>query len=154
MIKNYFKTAWRNMLRNKTSSFINISGLSIGIACALLIVIFIKNELSYDRFHKDADRIFQVVLNGNMDDQEFWAGNTPPPVGAALTSNIPEIESFTRFYKPNDIVVRYENNATEKFFTEKNVLAVDSNFLQLFDSKIVEGNAVTALMKPGSVVIT
>ena len=155
MIKNYFKTAWRNMLHNRTSSLINISGLSIGIACTLLIVIFIKNELSYDRFHRDANRIFQVVLNGNMDGQEFWAGNTPPPVGAALTSNIPEVESFTRFYKPNDIVIRYEqNNATEKFFTEKNVLAVDSNFLQVFDFEIVEGDAATALMKPGSVVIT
>jgi len=155
MLQNYFKPAWRNMLHNRTSSLINISGLSIGIACTLLIVIFIKNELSYDRFHRDANRIFQVVLNGNMDGQEFWAGNTPPPVGAALTSNIPEVESFTRFYKPNDIVIRYEqNNTTEKFFTEKNVLAVDSNFLQLFDFKIVEGNAATALMKPGSVAIT
>src|SRR4026209_541457 len=155
MIKNYFKTAWRNMLRNKISSFINISGLSIGIACALPIVIFINNELSYDRFHKDPERIFQVILNGNMNGQEFWAGNTPPPVGAALASNIPEVESYTRFYKPNDIVIRYEqNNATEKFFTEKNVLAVDSNFLQVFDFEIVEGDAATALMKPGSVVIT
>ncbi len=155
MLQNYFKPAWRNMLHNRTSSLINISGLSIGIACTLLIVIFIKNELSYDRFHRDANRIFQVVLNGNMDGQEFWAGNTPPPVGAALTSNIPEIESFTRFYKPNDIVVRYEeSNATEKSFTEKNILAVDSNFLQLFDFKVIEGNAATALMKPGSVIIT
>src|SRR6266498_858729 len=155
MIKNYFKTAWRNMLRNKVSSFINISGLSTGIACALLIVIFIKNELRYDRFHKDANRIFQVLLNGNMNGEEFWAGNTPPPVGGALASNIPEIESYTRFYKPGDIVVRYEeNNAMGKFFTEKNVLAVDSNFLQLFDFKIPVGDAATALMKPGSVVIT
>ena len=155
MLQTYFKPAWRNMLHNRTSSLINISGLSIGIACTLLIVIFIKNELSYDRFHRDANRIFQVVLNGNMDGQEFWAGNTPPPVGAALTSNIPEIESFTRFYKPNDIVVRYEeSNATEKYFTEKNILAVDSNFLQLLDFKIVEGDAATALMKPGSLVIT
>ena len=150
MITHYFKTAWRNMMRNKTSSFINISGLSIGIACALLIVIFIKNELSYDRFHKDSNRIFQVVLNGNMNGQEFWAGNTPPPVGAALTSNIPEIESYTRFYKPSDVVVRHE----EKFFTEKDVMAVDSNFLQLFDFKMLEGDAAKALLKPGSVVIT
>ena len=155
MIENYFKPAWRNILRNKVSSFINISGLSIGTACALLIVIFIRNELNYDRFHKDADRIFQVVLNGNMNNQEFWGGNTPPPVGAALTSNIPEIETYARFYKPGNIVVRYEeNSAAERFFTEKNILAVDSNFLQLFDFKMIEGDAGTALMKPGSVVIT
>src|SRR4030095_16794032 len=155
MIKNYFKTAWRNMLRNKTSSFINISGLSIGIACALLIVIFIKNELSYDRFHKDADHIFQVVLNGNMNGQEFWAVNTPPPIGAALANNIPEVEAYTRFYKPRDMVVRCEEKGIpDKFFTEKNVLAVDSNFLQVFDFKTIDGDATTALMKPGSVVIT
>ena len=154
MIKNYFKTAWRNMIRNKTNSFINVSGLSIGIACVLMILIYIRNELRYDKFHKDADRIFQVVLNGNMSGQEFWGGNTAPPVGAALTNNIPEIESYTRFYKPNDIVVRYEENGRSAFFTEKNILAVDSNFLQLFGFKMLEGDAATALMKPGSVVIT
>jgi putative ABC transport system permease protein len=155
MLKNYFKTAWRNMLRNKVSSFINISGLSIGVACALLIAIFIKNEFSYDRFHKDADHVFQVILNGNMNGEEFWAGNTPPPVGSALTTNIPEIESYTRFYKPSDMVVRYEeSNAREKYFTEKNVLAVDSNFLQILDFKVMDGDGATALMKPGSVVIT
>ena len=179
MIRNYFKTAWRNMQRNKISSFINIAGLSIGITCALLIGIFIQNELSYDQFHKDANRIYQVVLNGNFNGQEFWAGNTPPPVGAALHNNIPEIESFTRFYKASDIVVRYEDGETpnvrretpgvsggssshdsrltshdEKFFTEKNILAVDSNFLQLFGFKIVSGDPATALMKPGSIVLT
>jgi putative ABC transport system permease protein len=89
-----------------------------------------------------------------MNGQEFWGGNTPPPVGAALTNNIPEIESFTRFYKANDIVVRNEENGRSIFFTEKNVLAVDSNFLELFGFKTLEGNAATALMKPGSVVIT
>lgn len=155
MIKNYFKTAWRNMMRNKTSSFINVAGLSIGIACVLLIVMFIQNELSYDKFHKDADRIFQVTLNGTRNGEEFWAGNTPPPVGAALLNNFPEIESYTRIYNPNDIVVRYENNnAIEKFFTEKNIIAVDSNFLQVLDFKMLEGDPSTALLKPGSVVVT
>lgn len=155
MIKNYFKTAWRNMMRNKTSSFINVAGLSIGIACVLLIVMFIQNDLSYDKFHKDADRIFQVTLNGTRNGEEFWAGNTPPPVGAALLNNFPEIESYTRIYKPNDIVVRYENNnAIEKFFTEKNIIAVDSNFLQVLDFKMLEGDPSTALLKPGSVVVT
>jgi putative ABC transport system permease protein len=154
MIKNYFKVAWRNILRNKTTSVINIGGLSVGIAAALLILIFIQGELHYDKFHKDSNRIFQVVLNGNMNGQEFWGGNTPPPVGAALTNNIPEIESYTRFYKPADIVVRYEEYGRSIFFTEKNVLAVDSNFLQVFGFEILEGDAAAALMKPGSVVIT
>jgi putative ABC transport system permease protein len=89
-----------------------------------------------------------------MSGQEFWGGNTPPPVGAALTNNIPEIESYTRFYDPNDIVVRYAEGGRSTFFTEKNILAVDSNFLQLFGFKMREGDPATALMKPGSVVIT
>lgn len=143
------------MTRNKTSSFINVAGLSIGIACVLMILVYIQNELSYDKFHKDADRIFQVTLKGNMGGQEFWAGNTPPPVGKALVSNFPEIESYTRFYKARDIVARYTpGNSAEKFFTEKNIIAVDSNFLQFFGFKMLEGDPATVLLKPGSVVVT
>jgi len=143
------------MIRNKTSSFINISGLGIGIACVLMIIIYIQNDLRYDKFHKDADRIFQVTLKGNIGGQEFWAGNTPPPVGKALVGNFPEIESYTRFYKARDIVARYgSDNAAEKFFTEKNIIAVDSNFLQFFGFKMLEGDPATVLLKPGSVVVT
>jgi putative ABC transport system permease protein len=96
MIKNYFKTAWRNMMRNKTSSFINVSGLSIGIACVLMIVIYIQNELSYDKFHKDADRIFQVTLKGSMEARNSGQAIHRLLVGKALVSNFPEIESYTR----------------------------------------------------------
>ncbi|MEP7323397.1 MAG: ABC transporter permease [Saprospiraceae bacterium] len=161
MNKNYFssgyfvKVAWRNLTHNKTSSFINISGLTIGIACVLMIVIYIQNEWSYDKFHRDTKRIFQVALSGNIGGQEFQAGNTPPPVGNALVSNFPEFESYTRFYKARDIVVRYgPDDTNEKFFTEKNILGVDSNFLQFFDFKMLEGDPASALLKPGSVVIT
>jgi len=155
MLKNYLTLAWRTIRRNKISSVINTSGLSISMAAALLIIIFIRYELSYDRFHKDAGRIFQVTLNGNMNGQEFFGGNTPPPIGPALFSNIPEIESFTRFYKTNDLVVRYaSNNSDLRYFTEKNVLGADSNFLTLFDFPLKEGSPATALVKPGSIVIT
>ena len=155
MLKSYLLLAWRNIRRNKVSSIINTAGLSISIAAALLIIIFIRYELSYDRFHKDAGRIFQVTLNGNMNGQEFFGGNTPPPIGQALYSNIPEIESFTRFYKTNDLVVRYANNSNDlRYFTEKNVLGADSNFLTLFSFPVKEGSPATALLKPGSVVLT
>src|SRR5262249_43716432 len=124
-------------------------------ACVLLIVLFIRNELSFDRFHKDANRIFQVTLDGKLNGQEFESGNIAPPVGAALTNNIPEIETYTRFYKAPDEVVRYGTNGTEqKFFTEKNIMGVDSNFLQVLDFRMLKGDPATALMKPGSVVLT
>jgi len=155
MIKNNLLIAWRNLIRNKVSSYINIAGLSIGIASVLMITLFIQHELGYDKFHKDAGRIFQVTLHANFGGQEFWNGNTPPPVGNALASHFPEIESFTRFYKAPDIVVRNnEPNADIISFTEKNILGVDSNFLQVFDFSILEGNPKIALMKPGSLVIT
>lgn len=155
MLRNNLLIAWRNLLRNKVSSYINIAGLSIGIASVLMIALFIQHEAGYDKFHKDAGRIFQVTLHANFGGQEFYNGNTPPPVGNALATNIPEIESFTRFYKAPDIVVRNNESGKELVsFTEKNILAVDSNFLQLFDFPVLQGDAATALLKPGSIVIT
>ncbi len=155
MFRNYLRTAWRNLLHNKMSSLINISGLSIGIAAMLLIAIYIGNELSFDKFHQDANRIYQVTMETSMGGEEGKSGNTPPPVGAALCNNFPEIESFTRFNKPADLVIRsVADGASEKVFTESKVLAVDSNFLEVFSFHMLEGDPVTALQKPGSIVIT
>ena len=155
MIKNYFKIAWRNMIRNKVNSFINITGLSIGMTSVILILFYVQDELSYDRFFKQSDHIFQVNVNGNLDGEEFLTGNTPPPVGPSLVNEFPEIETSVRIYRPGDIMVRYEEGRqAEKYFTEKNILAVDSNFLQLFTYEVMEGNPVKCLEKPNSLVIT
>jgi putative ABC transport system permease protein len=151
---NFFKTAWRHLLRNPRTSIINISGLSLGITCALLIAIYIQHELSFDRFHPHASRIFQIVLNSSNDGQDSWGGNTPPPVGAALANNIPEIESFTRIYKPQDVVIRAAESDREIYFTEKNVLAVDSNFLQVLQFEIQDRTDTATFIKPGSIFIT
>ena len=155
MFKNNLRTAWRNLFHNKMSSFINISGLSIGVAAMLLISLYIENELSFDKFHRDANRIYQATMETNMGGEVGRSGNTPPPVGAALFHNFPEIESYTRFYKPQDLVIRTgEDGVNEKFFTESKVLAVDSNFLQVLGFQMLEGDPNTALQKPGSIVIT
>jgi len=154
VFKNYFKTAWRNIQRNKTSSFINIAGLAIGMTCVILIIMYVQDELSYDRFIKNAGHIYEVNLNGNLGGQEFLAGTTPPPVGAALTNAFPEIETYTRIFMPGSEVVRYNAGNSEKFFTEDNIYAVDSNFLQVFDYRLKEGNAASCLQKINSVVLT
>src|SRR5690349_1597231 len=133
MLRNYFKIAWRNMARNKVNSFINIAGLAIGIACVILIAFYVEDEFQYDKCFNDSNRIFQVNLNGRQDGVDYWTGNTPPTVGPALVSEIPEIESFVRIYKPGDIVVRTQGGTeAQSYFTEKNILGVDSNFLQMF----------------------
>jgi putative ABC transport system permease protein len=155
MFKNHFKIGLRNIGRNKVSSFINIAGLATGITCVIFILFYVQDELRYDRFFKNANEIYEVNIEGNMGGQEFLSGTTPPPAGAALASTFPEIETYTRFFNATDEVVRSEeNNHVENYFTERNVHGVDSNFLQVFNYKLLHGNAATCLLQPNSVVIT
>ncbi|HEV8081593.1 MAG TPA: ABC transporter permease [Chitinophagaceae bacterium] len=155
MLKNYFKIAWHNIGRNKVSSFINIAGLAIGITCVIFILFYVQDELRYDKFIKNAGRIYQVNIEGNMGGQEYLSGTTPPPAGAALTNTFPEIETYTRFFNASDEIVRSEKNKqVENYFTESNVHGVDSNFLQVFNYKMLQGDARTCLLQANSVVIT
>jgi putative ABC transport system permease protein len=154
MIRNYLKIAWRNLVRNRVSSSINISGLAIGLACVLLIGMYIKDEMGYDRSFKNADRIYRVNTHEKTGNDEFTAGHTPPPVGAALTSNFPEIESYTRIFSPGDEVIHYIDKGQRKSLTEKNLLSVDSNFLQFFNYPLVEGDSKRCLDGPNYIVLT
>jgi len=154
-MKNNFTIAWRNLSRNKTTSFINIAGLATGMACVLLILFYVRDETSYDRNFQDADHIFQVNLFGNLDGTDFKTGNTPPTVGPALQNSFPEIESYVRIHKPGELVIRTEDEShAVKYFSEKNILGVDSNFLEVFKYKMTDGNPETCLDKPNTVVIT
>ncbi|SRR5579871_187461 len=156
MLKNYFKTAWRNMRRNKTNSMINISGLAIAIACVIMIIMYVQDEFSYDQFFAGADHIFQLNMSGTDKGVESTSGgNTAPIAGPTVQSMYPEVESYVRIYRPGDVLVRYqENKSSPDFYTEKKVLAVDSNFLQAFNYELLTGNAATCLEKPNSLVIT
>ncbi len=99
MLKNYFKIAFRNLWRAKAFSFINIFGLAIGMACSLLIFLFVKDEISYDRFHKDADNIYRVVKDFvNDDGTTLPDATTPPALAPAMQKEIPEIASVTRVF--------------------------------------------------------
>src|ERR1700761_8201339 len=120
MIKNYFKVAWRTVKTNKFSSVINIGGLAIGLACVMLIGMYIKDEFSYDRCFKDANRIFRVNLDTKMGSDEGVIGHTPPPAGAALQSNFPQIESYTRILQPGDEIIHYQYKGQQNAVTEKN----------------------------------
>src|ERR1700759_3425335 len=156
MIKNYFKTAWRNMRRNKINSVINIAGLAIAIACVIMIMLYVQDEFSYDKSFSHADHLFQLNMSGRDHGVDFTSGgNTAPAAGPTLQSLYPEVESYARIYRPGDVLVRYEENkAAPDFYTEKKVLAVDSNFLLAFDYKLLKGNPANCLQKPNSVVIT
>ncbi|HYJ38941.1 MAG TPA: ABC transporter permease, partial [Chitinophagaceae bacterium] len=155
MLRNDIKIAWRNIKKNRVSSLINISGLAIGMASAIFIFLYVQDELRYDKFFTDIDKIYQVNVEGKMGGEEFLTGNTPPPVGAALKTAFPEVETYTRVYRPGDVVVRHEKETkADYYFTETRVFGVDSNFLEVFDYAMLEGDRQTCLHDPNSVVIS
>jgi putative ABC transport system permease protein len=150
MLKNYLKIALRNLIKNKGYSFINIMGLAIGIACCLLILLFIQDELSYDRFHEKSDRMYRITLNGKLGDNEFHVATTSPPLGKTLVEEYPEVEAATRINSFGFPVLRYNDNV----FSEEKFYWVDSTFSQVFTVEFIKGDAFTALTEPHSVVLT
>ncbi len=154
MLKNHLKIAWRNILRYKTNSVINILGLGIGLTCVILIVLFIQNELAYDSFVKDSADVYRVNIDGKMGDNSFYAGYTPPPAGKALVDNFPEVASYTRIYRPNVDVMESKTAHGKHFFNETNIYAVDPNFLELLTYPLAKGDPKTCLEEANSVVIT
>jgi putative ABC transport system permease protein len=155
MFSNYLKIAWRNLLRNKTNSIINIGGLAIGITCVVFIALYVQDDLRYDKGFKKASRIYQVNLEGKFGGQEYTTSNTPPPVGLALHTEFPEVEASTRIYRfDNEIVRNPTPDQAGRSFREKNIWAVDSNFLEIFDYALLDGDPASCLKKYHSIVLT
>ncbi len=153
MLKNYFKIAWRNAIRNRIQASINLFGLALGMGCVLLIALYIKQEYQYDRHFADADRIFRVNINGKMGEEEFFAGYTPPPAGRTLMESFSEIESYARLYRPGQKIIRTGSNQQVQF-NEHGLFAVDSNFLQVLSYPLRSGERTTCLSDPHSIVLT
>ncbi len=153
MIKNYIKIAWRNILRYKGFSLINILGLAIGLTCCVLVGLFIMDEVSYDRYHKDADRIYRVVKDFvNDDGSKLPDATTPPAIGAAIQKDIPEIENVARLM-PGWGGKFYVRNG-DKRFIEENVYRADSSIFDVFTFRFINGNPKTALKDLNSIVLT
>jgi putative ABC transport system permease protein len=148
MFKNYFIVAFRNIRRNKAFSLINISGLAIGMASAILILLWVGNEMSTDRFHEKIDRLY-VMNNRDKFDGKVWAwASTPKVLGPAIKSQFPEAEAFTRV---ND--VSFLLNAGDKHLNEGGAF-VDSAYLSMLSFPLVQGNPATALNNTYNIVIT
>jgi len=149
MFRNYLKTAIRSLLRNKAYAAINIIGLSLGISACLLIGIYIVHELSFDKFHKNADRIARVLMEYNTGDAPQTLSSTGTKVGPQFQRTFPEVQAYTRTLKYTR-VVSYEDKA----FEEKNFLYADSAFFSMFSFPLTAGNASTALNTPDKIVLT
>lgn len=150
MLKRYFVVAIRNVLKHKFFAAINILGMTIGIAASLLIILYISDELSYDKFHKNADRIYQVGLHGKIGGQDIMTATTCPPLAAALVTDIPEVKSSTRLSGNGQMVFKVDKNS----FTEDKTFYADSNFFEFFSFKLKEGDSKTALNQPNTIVLT
>ena len=150
MLKNYFKTAFRNLQRNKVYAFINIAGLSIGLACAMLIILYVKDEVSYDRFHSNGNNIYRIVTEStnNHDGKGQKDGNTGFFQGPRFTATVPEIQSFVRLQHS------YEDIKQGTEVTSQELLKVDSNFFSIFSFPLLSGNPATCLKDPNSVVLS
>lgn len=149
MIRNYFKIAWRNLLRNKSFSFINISGLAVGMASAMLILLWIYHEMSYDNFHEKKDRLYAVWNRYSMDGKvETWK-NTPSPMAAALQQEYQEVEHVSRVSNLPPVKI---DLGEKKFYGRGK--AVDSTFLEMFTFPVLKGNKATALTDVSSIVLT
>lgn len=150
MLRNFFKIAWRNLVRNRVFSAINIVGLAIGLATCLLISLFVLDELSYDRFHSKADRIVRVVFRGTVQGGKMNEAHVMPSVARTLKADYPEVQDATRLRvggMPRFVV-------GEKMFNEERMAFVDSNFFQVFTFPLVQGDPKTALTQPNTVVLT
>jgi len=150
MIKNYFKTAWRNLIKNKVFSFINILGLTIGITVCMMIFLFIMNEFSFDNFHKDGDRIYRVMRGFENEGKSSRVAYLSGLYAPALMNDFKgEIENVVRINQNDDLVT-----IGDRSFHEKKVIDADSNFFRFFSFSLLKGNPQTVLQNPHSVVLT
>jgi putative ABC transport system permease protein len=152
MLKNYLRSAWRNITKHKFISFINIFGLTTGLTCCLLIITYIINELSYDKFNVNADRTYRVTrtfysANGV---ESLHLSSIAPAFGPLLKTAFPDIEKMTRVLPTGTTVLHYK----EKLFNEKNALFADENFFDVFSMDVIKGDKHTALNDPYNVMMT
>lgn len=163
MIQNYLTTALRNLRKNKFFSLLNITGLAVGLACCMLIALYIFEETHYDRHHERADDLYRVGttfinLKSGADDKQVPTFNTPAPLAAALQREFPEIEMTTRtaivFDRDKTLLRSLENGSVLRAFNETKGYFADSTYFQVFQYQFVEGNPEKALAAPQTLVIS
>lgn len=150
MIRNYLTIAWRNLKRNVAFSAINIVGLSIGMATCLLISLFVIDELSYDRFHANADRIYRVVFRGTLNGESIREANVMAPVAPTLQATFPDVQAAVRLRTIGSPRLTYG----DKSFREDQFAYADSTLFRVFTLPLLKGDPKTALTQPNTVVLT
>lgn len=155
MFKNFLKIAYRNFMRQRVYSLINTAGLAIGVACFLLIFLYIHDELGYDRFHAKSDRTYRILEHFESDGVGEHSASQPFPVGPSLINDYPgQIDHMTRLFDFQSPFLALANRKLDRSFNEPNVFFVDSTFFDVFDFEMIVGDKRTALDEPNSILIT
>ncbi|WP_436517145.1 ABC transporter permease [Ekhidna sp. To15] len=152
MLKNYFNVALRNLFKHKFYSLINILGLSIGLTCFLMISLYVVDELSYDTFHSDSDRIYRMDFSGVLNGSEFVTALASAPAGPTMPKEFPEVEASTRLRGSGNWTIRKKEETNA--YNEDDVVFVDANFFTFWDFNLVKGDAKTCLERPNTLVIS
>jgi putative ABC transport system permease protein len=152
MLSNYLKIAWRNLANNKVYSAINIGGLAVGIACCLLITLYVTDELSYDRYHQKANRIYRANLGVKFGGSEQLVATTSDMLGPTLKKDYPQVENYARIYDAGPFLIK--KSGTVDNIREEKILFADSTLFDVFTLPLVAGNPKTALIRPGTIVIS
>ena len=154
LFSNYFKIGFRKIKRQRFYSIINLAGLALGLACCAVIILYVTNELSYDAFHKDVDRIYRVAVHRINIVGEFQFVATPAPLGPELIRNYPQVEQAVRVVPPYENASHVLVVRGEKRNFEDRIWFADEDIFQLFHMPFIQGNPQTALTHPNTVVIT
>ncbi|MGK7390570.1 MAG: ABC transporter permease [Candidatus Cyclobacteriaceae bacterium M2_1C_046] len=150
MLRNYIKVAVRNIFRNKVYAIINILGLTLGITCSSLLLLFVIDELSFDDFHRNKERIYRLVEIDKSGQETRYFGMTAPPVAKAFAEDYPEVERGTRLYRFGGHI---NFKANEELYHEREYFYADPDLFQVFTANFIEGDPKTALKEPNSLVI-
>jgi len=155
MIKNYLKTAFRNLMRYRLNTVLTIAGLVLGFTCSLLIMLHVKDESSYDKGFSKAHRIYRITSENIGEENRTWAA-TSPILGVEMEAHIASIEKVARFHRPypNRIFRYVSSNGVSRQFEEKNGYYADSTVVEVFDLSFIKGNPQTALTQPDAIVLT
>ena len=156
MLKSHFTIGWRSLVKQRAYSLINIVGLAIGIASCILLAMYVRNELSYDKDFEDAAEIHKLILERKYPDQTSIKPYIPHSFASTMVNDYPEIERVTAITGPfDDMIISYKgSNKADLKFLENDVYAADSNFFKIFSFKILKGDRNTMLLHPKSMVLT
>src|SRR5450432_3464462 len=154
MFKNYLKTTFRNLWKNKTYSFTNIIGLAIGTLCCLYILLYVEDQYSYDKHHRDAKDIYRITTSLSLTGDKHNNATSSPPIAPAVKNDFPEVKQFARvigtgFMGAKQHLLRYK----EKSFYEKDAVFVDSTFFNVFTYHFTNGWPLKVLTEPYSIVL-